>query len=979
MIDPQLCVPRDTCLPFACDPWHMDPEHAQAWVDGRYSVQAGDRLLAWLAVLALPFLAWALATRSIPKGPMRARRAAAALGPAAGTLGGLLLGLEAIVRLPMPPGAFARLIELVRGTFVWVEPSADFPKMQLCIAPPIAPGQTVLAFAGLSGLALLVLAPLFARGEGRREDAFRVAGGLPAAVLLGIAAISVPVLLVPGLDLASFQARFLDWAGGLPIVCMALAIWTQARRDGPPKKEAAPAEPPKAPEVPALDPVTLWKQMGALGPNAAAFFGCPKRDEAPTAQGPVEHVWKAAGGVRSPPVALDRVVEIAAMPDRGAFVADLPRGVEDRLLAAAILHATAVKGTTCLVVVDDVVKGADGRAISALRERVRAALKASGYWEPGPMPLGYAELSETLTGKRLPAVAFLEVDELSEKTISALWGAADANGLAWARHLELVVVPRIDQGSPLRIAHRFWTLRRLGLALRAAGASWSAISTGYGGDETYALVLGAFAAYIRTDRIDVDMRSGDETSAWWVDPEWAAQGPEPWPIRAAMPIARGGLTVAVDDPLGYVDDSGVRARAPSVHVSRALTFDGIASVAPLEGAWLFAAIRSLPYRMPSLESSTHHALFSIDSSPTTRFALAPQSLTALVNQGRLPAPAPLVAWRNPVVQALHLRAALAEGEQDIESLRAVFDDKHMVETACAKLRRGAHALRGNIEKGDFQRVEIVARSGERVPADLRETVTENVVRIVEFDSGSEVARTDEVTVGTRYYPGRVFAKGARRYEVPLGERPRGDLRVRQVDASRPLTRSRLAIELDSATVEHKADLELRLAGAGPRGSATRLLLATLRVRMTESVHGVATDDGKIVQRFAPVRSVFETRVQLVAFRRVASSNVLLHLAGAVEDVLRYMVASDREDFAVVPTDGIGLLPEPLPGIVVVDRQIQSAGVVEALPAARLLTVLEWVHPILAQCTCGDGCEKCTSRRALDAGADKMGVLSLLSA
>ena len=55
-----------------------------------------------------------------------------------------------------------------------------------------------------------------------------------------------------------------------------------------------------------------------------------------------------------------------------------------------------------------------------------------------------------------------------ERAITTLWGGGSANGVAWARHLELVVVPRIDQGSPLRIAHRFWALRRLCLAFPGA-------------------------------------------------------------------------------------------------------------------------------------------------------------------------------------------------------------------------------------------------------------------------------------------------------------------------------------------------------------------------------------------------------------------------------------------------------------------------------------------------------------------------------
>ena len=47
-------------------------------------------------------------------------------------------------------------------------------------------------------------------------------------------------------------------------------------------------------------------------------------------------------------------------------------------------------------------------------------------------------------------------------------------------------------------------------------------------------------------------------------------------------------------------------------------------------------------------------------------------------------------------------------------------------------------------RSDFERAVLVARSGERVPNHRRETVTDNVVRIVELDSGREIARTDAI-------------------------------------------------------------------------------------------------------------------------------------------------------------------------------------------------------------------------------------------
>jgi hypothetical protein len=974
---------EDRCLPRACDPSHVPLNQeplVPKWIEDRYHddwvpwfLRWHDvQLLAWLVALALPLIGWLFAMAIMKAGPGRAQRAAAALGPAATTVGGLLVVVRLIAALPIENGLFLGENSVIQrffgGVSVWV-PTVDGASS--CVAPPLPPGATVLGLACASGVALALLTPLFALGENRRIDPLRIPAGTVATVLLTLGAIAVPVLLVPALDHVSFQARLLDVAGMLPEVCIAFAIWTQARREAPPK-QVEPAPPPPVVAVPALDAAAVWKRIGAIPQAAGPFLGLPAAEGAP-APHYLQNAWKAAGGLREPPHALDHLVRIAAASNGGALVADLPRGVEDTLLAATLLHVTAVEGATCLVIVDDLVRAQDGKKSSALRDRVVASVRASGYWEPGPMPLGYEELSVTLTGDRLPAIAFLDVDELSEHAITTLWGGGSGNGVSWARHLELVIVPRIDQGSPLRVAHRFWSLRRLCLALRAAGSTWSALSTGYGGDETYTLAQSAFAGYIATERIEVDLRSRDESAVWSLDPAWAQQGPDAWQVRASEPIARDGLTVAVDDPLGHVDDAAINARGPKVRLARAVTFDGAATVTQLEGAWLFAAIRSLPHRMPNPESAHHDILLAAESTPTTRFALHPRTLPALLGQRRLPAPAPLVARRNPIVQRLHLRAALAEGEQDLASLHAVFDDPQMIDEACKPLVRGAHMLRGATGRSEFDRVELVAKSGERVASHLRETVTENVVHIVELDSGREIARTDAITLETRYYSGRVFSKGARRYEVPLGAHAAGDtLRVKQVDPKRPLNRPRLAIELTTVSEEHEADLELRLESHAP-GPATRIRYATLVVHARESIHGVVDDDGRIVQRYAPLRATYDTRIRHVGFRHGASSNVLLHLASAVDDVLRYTIASDREDFAVVPSS------EPLPGIAIVDRQFRSAGVVEALPADRLLRVLEWVSAILAQCTCADGCPSCTAPHVLAAGADKAGVLALLGA
>jgi hypothetical protein len=901
-------------------------------------------VLAWAGVLCAPVLAWALAALLVGPGPnSRWRRAAIAVGKAVLTTLGLLV--------------LTRLVEAASSTMQggplgWLTALSTWLSSGQ-VSFTWYPVHAVLPVALVHAGAFLVAAGVWALYErGRQGTAFRVPLADPAAwVLLG-----VPVLALVAVDGAWRQDRpervLLDVAAVLPMVCVALAVWTRSERIAPPSPPRQVTQ-TQAPALPRVDVPALWRKVGALEAGARPLFSsAPSPLSEPVPRWSAA-AWRHAGAEGPPPRALEELWE---KPGEGWLVGDVPDPTERLFLTAYVLLALQREGLPCLVV---------GEKPEALRGAVSAAIERSGQWPSGPLLAGAAELREALAGNRLPAAVFLDVEQLSSEGIRAL---ASGSGRAWARSVGRVVLSRVDRGTPLASTHRLFTLRRLGLALSAAAARWGVLATGMGGAGTRALVEQMFPGLVVRE-VPLAPRAAAPVRVWRVAEGFRTQPGTPWVRRALEPVVAERLPVSVGDPGGAFDLKATDFWGGEVHFARDVILEGGASVGTLDEAWLVAAFRALSHRVPLVQGQGHEALWALADTPVTRFLTRNGHLEGMARRGLLLPPRPLVGYHNAALARAHLEAALHEGVQDVESLAALFGRSRVEQVLGPDFRPQRHVVR--LAPGrEPVRSPVVPASATEVRNPLRRTVSEQVVRIIEQHGGQVLTEVDKLLVETRYYPGRVFAVGQSRYEVPLHsyDARRGELRVKPVPSDRALTRPQLRLQFESAAVVESPQTV--------RTERCVYQVSTLEVTVAESVTGYRQVGRAERVDMAAVSCRYRTRVRAVLFPAGNAPQVLFHLGRSVDGVLvAHLLASD-EDLDVVPV-GPGLYPEAPAGIVVVDRHLQGMGVAEALDLALVGETLKWVRALLAQCGCAHGCSECTPPEVLEFGPDKSGVLELL--
>lgn len=920
----------------------------------------------WALALLAPLLAWGLASLAIgPGGKPRAGRGASVLGAATLTTAGLLVAFR-IVAVLVP--------DLSGGPFAWLDLAGlTSPGVasgaRCCVRPTGTAPEAMALLAALSGYLLALVALVSgARRRGEKVDRpFRIPfGNQGSLVLLGGALLLLIGAQTP-LQEGGRAVALLDALGFAPVACMALALWLRARYE--PEEAAQPAAQPaaQAPQA-SLDVLATWKQIGAIPAEGRPLFATPGSVVPGVAGGVSAEFWRLAGASGPPPAALDELARLFQGPFQGFLVGDLPDPTEQVFLSAAVLRAALLEGVPVLVVTEGMRRDVDGTLRASLRDAVDAAVRASGMWSCGPLVVGERELREAIAGKRFPAAAFLDVGELSALGIRAL-GRAD-DGAQWARHVGLVILSKLDRGSGLEATHRMHTLRRLGLALRAAGARWSVLATGFGGVATRSLLEQIFPGFAVRE-VPFGPRASAQVQVWTADDGFLRAPGPPWVRRAIEPLVRGGLRIAAGDPLGHFDQRALEVEVGKVSLVRDIALGGDASASFLDDSWMLAAFRSLPNRIPTATNLPHHALWGIESNPVVRYLFKTGSLATMAQQGRVPAPRPLVGYGNRLLARAHLQAALREGEQDLESLAGIFGRSLVEQVVGEGYRPERHAVRSVASQQGLKRVALAPILAGDVASPLRNTVSELVIRVVHRHGGRPLIDVDKLVAETRFYPGRVFALGSERFEVPMHafDAKRSEIQVEAVDESRSLTSPQLALDVADPTPA-EAPLEIR-------SGKLAYTLASFEVTAREQVSGVREAGGRVTS-YTPVQSQYRTRMRGVFFPVQLDDRLLLHLAGSVEGVLMALLLAAEDDLAVIPLRA-GLLPGYGPGFGVVDRHVQGIGAAEALDAVAVDEVLAWVKAVLGACGCQQGCVECSPARALAAGPDKQGILRLLGA
>ncbi|MES2644213.1 MAG: DUF1998 domain-containing protein [Myxococcota bacterium] len=926
-----------------------------------FSLPGWGKALLGLIAIGGPLLAWLTAMLIVGPGT-RARRAAIALGWAVP----VLLGWAVLARLlGLVTGSGADPAAWIVSFAAWVNGPVAVPAVP---GAPVAldltrtlPADLVFPLAAFNGSLVVPFAAIAAfrlRGDEGRP-AFRI----PLAGPAGIVVVVATLLTLLGLDHAYVVGQIqpatrvlLDGAALLPVAMACLAIWTLAGRALPPA--AAPEAEVEAFRPDRVDIPALWRERGALDVAAPPLMEIPAVRGA-GGPGFAADAWRHVGAIGAPPLALEQIARLADKPGQGWLVGDLPDPTEATFLAASILLAAQGAGIPCLVVTEQP---------RVLRETVAAALVLSGAWSGGPLVVGEEELRLALGQRRMPAVAFLDTNELSSRGIRALWNSTVGDGVPWARTVGLVVLSQVDRGSPLVATHRFFTLRRLALALGAAGARFSVLATGLGGSGTIGLVERLFPP-IRVSAVPFAPRSSAAVKVWPAAERFVTKPGDPWPRRAAEPLAQRALAVAVGDPTGAFD-AGVQVWGADVRLHRGATLGGDASISQLDETWLVGAWRTLANRLPLEHGGTHHALWAWPTSPITRLLTGPDNLRASAAQGRLPAPRPLVGYANTHLARTHLVAALREGRQDIDSLSGLFGRSLTDQYAHPTAEADAFVLRRTPSREGLWRVALAPAQTGDLDGTLRDTVTEDVVEIRDRNDGRLLGRCDRAVVETRFYPQRVFADCDLRYEVPLHafDAKRNRVDVNRVAPDRAMTSPALAVAVrDAVVVEdpHTVRRERRV-----------YTLASFDVDVLETVAGIRVGEGSVA--YAPVTSRYRTRARGVFFPQPSALPARRHLAACLDHVLLVHLLAGDDDVHVIPVDA-GLHGELPAGIVAVDRYVGGMGMAEALDADVVDNALVWVRRLLQGCPCDHGCPRCTPADVLAQGPDKSGVLRLLGA
>jgi len=912
----------------------------------------GDRLrllvwsALWLPVLLSPLLGWALATLVAPAGGgSRWRRGAGALGAAPV----VLLMVALLVRFAVWAAGGGG-----GGPAAWLE--RLWPQ-------PLSWNLAVVALLVALGYALahplVCLAMGIVNRSRRRTRSHRVplAGATAAVTLIAIPVVVLGLLWLYGDTFGDEPHFFVDVLAWLPGAFVSLAIWTRSAWEPLQRRVRRSGEVP-APKRAGVDVVGLWRSIGALAPDAQPLVAARAVEATDEAGGAVTSAWRHAGGTGAAPGALSALLETWREPDQGWLVPDLPDPTERMFLSSALLLAIREHGIPCLVVTD---------GPRQLRDALQGAMQASGAWSCGPLVAGEQELRSAFAGGRLPAAAFLDVAELSSEGIRALAGRSRDTGALWCRGIGMLVLSRVDRGSPLEVTHRTFVLQRLGLALRAREARWSVLATGFGGGRSLGLVEKAFPGF-SVHSVPFQPRSSAEVRVWLARSGFQEAHAEPWVKRAAEPVVAAGYPVSVGDPLGAFGRGGIDIWGGDIRLLRDVALDGHASVSALDEAWLVAFFRALRNRIPLDDDSTHHALWGLADNPVTRFLTRDQNLLGLHRDDQLHTPRPLLGTGNRLVARTHLRAALRECQQDFHSLEDTYGRSLVDEVKRENVVVAGHAVRRRPSHRHPSRVPLASLHRDAEAATLRETVTNRVIRIKHAHSGEVLAEVDNVCAPTRYYPGRVFAVGEHRYRVPpqAFDVERAEVLVEPVPPSHPLTRPLLNIEVSNPT--------LVVAPQRFQEKTLSFHLATFEATATEEVSGFRMDDN--VRTYDPIRARYRTQVRGIFFDTPMEDSALFHLARAIDAVLVAHLFAHEEDIEVFPV-AAGFHAGLPAGVLVVDRFILGMGAAEALDDLTVRDVLIWVRTILYGCNCEAGCPTCTTADVLASGPNRPGVLRAL--
>ncbi len=784
--------------------------------------------------------------------------------------------------------------------------------------------------------------------------------GACLAALLGVATL----VLLAANPVAFGTSLPLDLAALVPVASLGLAIHLTSRPiiprlPEPPSRQlgVGPA-PPRAP-----DPVDLLRRAGLVGANPEHTFAA--REHGGEIDAEAARLWSAVGGEGAPPGAL--AASLARVAQNGALVIpDVPGHTETPLLAALLLGVLAEQGGRAMVLTP---------APEELRDRVAAGFFALGSWPPGALVADAAELKEATDARRLPAAVFATPETANAVAIPWL---AHGEGSEFARQISCVVLSRPDLLDAVRSAHLYFTLARLRLHGRDGGP-WAAVVTANGTDEILRAVntmLGTAASRVplrlpQTDRVRIvqGLVPGGE----------ATRDAVVKAVREAWALLQdAGVPTTLEDSAELLSSSDLGRDRTRIELDRPGSLRGDCTLVVVGDDWIGPVFRVAGHRPPGRQSWGQAIVWWTLPGPVANFLLERGRLGMQLQEGILPAPAPLFARDNGHLSRLHLLAALHEGSPEEELLRRAFGARRvtaLIEDGKAR-RVGTHAEL-DAGTGEIWRSSVLAPTrGEPRPDTSRRTVTRAEVRVVDGTVGDLLDRVDQLTAATHYYPHRVFGSRGRRFQVRAGggfDRGSGTITVDPVGN-----------DLEPTLPEVHFDISLKgWLGERDERSEGKLVVQAgdARVVVHEVVERALDVVGSSWSRFEqPVSARYGTEIKAVWLRHLGPlperwEPGLRHLARLLDDVLIAWLRCRDENIEVVPRLG-GWGGIESPALLVVDRHVGGAGVADALSLPTLVRMLRWVRAVMTSCPCDSGCARCTPPEVLDLKAKNEAIALL---
>ncbi len=898
-------------------------------------------VLAWFIgylILAMTVVAVLLVTQALrPRQGALLERSLFAFGPAAAA----------------PPAFFLilRLFERVETSFgpgpqYWL--LGWIPKMA---GTWVHPYDTVVALhvisAGAAGFIAILSAGLFPPVP-RPANQAPLPGRMAAAVLLFGAALFIPFfayrVYISDID----TARLLEWIALMPTLAVCVALRGYARLQPPPERAIAAA--PTDDAAPAPDFRKAWIAAGLLDEQARPLARIVSEDARDPATTRASSAWTAIGAPGAPPHALDALLDTLPTSNDLHVVGDLPKESEHALVTALLADLVGARGLRVLVVHPEP---------QLIADDLTAAMKTARTWDPGAIAVGPDALYASISGHQLPALTLVRRDDMSQRLIKM----AVKDARAWVLGLDLLIVHRPDLGTPIEQTHTAFVWRRWHLATGRL-ARPPVLVTSPETPPHRAFLEQLFPGRDAT-RVAYGPRSAGDTLAW-PGKEPQPDNALPWLGRATEVVTKLGSDVTAFDPSGRW---GRDVLGPRVQLQRQASWSNDASAAELQPATMVEAVATLSNRLP--RPPLHQSLWLLPADPVARF-LHPDRLKVLEETGRLPRPAPVVGMRNRFLRLAHLDAALREAPNDEHTLRSAFGDdlvEFRLRTTTDPITRSANhsAWREHGRLLRSPQLQAPAAAGAEPGG---ETVTVDVVDVIEQRSGEVLMQVDARTCATRFYPKRVFGRGTRRYRVPMHAYD-GKRRKLAVELASP--RDRVTRGVMSFQLEIRRTTVERVSRRHGRFTMHTLSADAL---VTERVHAAWVPATDQEERFDAVESQYDTEVRFIFPAKAEKGLGLFHLAACVESLLPVFLRSEASDAAVTPVRA-GFLEGMGAGVAIVDRFVGGMGFANALDDGALAELLVWTRAMLYECSCMDGCEKCSPPAVLRVGPDKQAVLQML--